>query len=99
MLDKDKAGRVPEVGDDNRRKPDPSTLFPLIARLTLGLSTVLALAVVVVPSPVFAQAAPPPPAVTVSQPLQEEHHRVGRVHRPVRGRSIMSRSAPGSAAI
>jgi RND family efflux transporter MFP subunit len=73
MLDKDKAGREPEVGDDNRLKPGPSTLFPLIARLTLGLSAVLTLAViVVVPSPVFAQAVPPPPAVTVSLPLQKE---------------------------
>ena len=71
MLDKDKAGREPEVGDDNQRKPGPSALLPLTARVAVGLSTVLALAVVVA-SPVFAQAAPPPPAVTISLPLQKE---------------------------
>ena len=61
MLDKDKAGRAPEVGDGNQRWSGPRMLLPVIACLAAFSA-----------SPGFAQAPPPPPAVTVSLPLQKE---------------------------
>ena len=71
MLDKDKTGRESEVGDGNERRLGLCTLWPGAARLAVGLFAVLALAAVGANS-AFAQAAPPPPAVTVSLPLQKE---------------------------
>ena len=61
------AGGMPGSGDKVQRRPRQRK--PL--SVAVGLSVVLALAAGV-SNPTVAQTAPPPPAVTVSQPLQKE---------------------------
>jgi RND family efflux transporter MFP subunit len=71
MLDRDKADGESQAEEGNRRRFGFSRLFPAAIRGAVGLSAVLALCAAGV-RPAFAQAAPPPPAVTVSLPLQKE---------------------------
>lgn len=71
MLDKDKTGRESEVGDGNQWRPGRCMRSPVVTRLALGLVTLLEI-VAFGACPAFAQAAPPAPTVTVSQPLQKE---------------------------